>query len=471
MSTAFGIDLRPYHLVLTYLKKSFGGIRVVDYAVQPIPPEENREEREAQVIGSIHAFLTKHNIRKDRIHLSLPREKVMVRFIRFPIATRENLRKVLEYELAKLIPFKADEVYFDYALIKEEKEWLTLFSAFVRRSVIESTLSILKKIGIRPVSIQVSTVSAINLFFYNRTPLEGETSVLLELAPPFIEMNLLCGSEWQESFLFSFPQEGWTTEVSRVWERSSLPSFSDRKPNWFLFGERGGAESLRSLKASIQTEKVFSAPTDRLKWSGGGIDLPLLYPSVGTSLSGLIKPRIELNLLPEELRRKRRRIGKPLLLILICLFSLFGLREGVTLYDQYREELASVTEEMKRRKPEVEAVEKLQKEKEALIKEITELEKLQAEEVSKIDILRELTSLLPETAWLWNLKYNGREVELSGYADSASDLIQILDRSPLFEKVEFMAPVTKERWMRPEGPQEKERFRLKARLEMRRPGP
>ena len=58
-------------------------------------------------------------------------------------------------------------------------------------------------------------------------------------------------------------------------------------------------------------------------------------------------------------------------------------------------------------------------------------------------------------------------MEISGFADSASDLISLLDKSPLFEKVEFLAPVTKERDRRIGGDKEKERFKIKLRLEGR----
>jgi hypothetical protein len=40
----------------------------------------------------------------------------------------------------------------------------------------------------------------------------------------------------------------------------------------------------------------------------------------------------------------------------------------------------------------------------------------------------------------------------------------------LFERVEFLAPVTKERVMRGSEMKEKERFKIKARLEARRVG-
>ena len=123
---------------------------------------------------------------------------------------------------------------------------------------------------------------------------------------------------------------------------------------------------------------------------------------------------------------------------------------------------------MKKRKPEMDAIEKIQKQRGDLAKEITEFEKITSGEIPKTEILKELSQILPSTVWIWNIKFSGNDLEMSGFADSASDLISLLDRSPLFEKVEFLAPVTKERERRTGGDKEKERFKIKLRLEGRR---
>jgi general secretion pathway protein L len=89
---------------------------------------------------------------------------------------------------------------------------------------------------------------------------------------------------------------------------------------------------------------------------------------------------------------------------------------------------------------------------------------LKTEETSKLEILRELSDVIPPTVWIWNMKLRSKDIEINGFANSASDLIAILDKSPLFEKVEFSSPVTKER--RPTGdPAERERFRISAKIE------
>jgi general secretion pathway protein L len=196
-----------------------------------------------------------------------------------------------------------------------------------------------------------------------------------------------------------------------------------------------------------------------------------IFPSVGLPLNGLVKTRVDLNLVPPEMRRKVREIGKPVFMILTSLAILLCLTLGLGVLIRYRSELQTVNAEVKKRKPEVEAVQKLQKQRDTLGREMVELEKVRAGEVSKVDLLRELTQVLPETVWIWNLKYNGKEIEISGFAESASDLIPLLDKSPLFERVEFLSPVTKERSMRgAEVDKEKERFKIRARIEGRRGG-
>jgi general secretion pathway protein L len=196
-----------------------------------------------------------------------------------------------------------------------------------------------------------------------------------------------------------------------------------------------------------------------------------IFPSIGVPLKGLAKTRFDLNLLPFEMRKRVRQIGKPLSIFFTSLALILTATWGIGVFIRYRNELNVINVEMKKKKPEVEVVEKLQRQKEELGKEITELEKVKSAEIGKIEMLMELVQLLPSTVWVWNLKYAGKEMEISGFADSASDLIPLLDKSPLFEKVEFLAPVTKERERRVGVDKERERFKIKMRLEGRRSGP
>ena len=464
---SLGIDFKQDHLVLTLLRKSIGRMDLVDYGVYPIPPETQKEDREAQVISVVNTFISKHQIDKERVSVAMPREKVIARFIRLPVAAKENLTKVLEYEMPKYTPFEGGEIYFDYCLLKEEKNWLHLFAVFARKTEVDPYVSLLKKMGIQPNSIQIPSVAALNLFFYNKGGDENQTSVLIDFVEPFFEMNVVQGKDWRESFHLPLPKEEKEAKMIGTFKRSA-DVYPPENSTFFVYGLNADETVLTSLKEANQLKGVLFPPMDRIHGEWQGSKPYGIYASIGVPLRGLISPRVDLNLLPPEMRKKVRQIGKPLLVLLTFLALFFGLTWGAGTVVHYKKEWNAVNAEIRKRRPEVEALEKLQKQKDDCRKEMVELDQIRSGEISKVEVLEELTRLLPETTWIWNLKYNGKEIELSGFADSASDLIPLLDKSPLFEKVEFMAPVTKEMQMRGDGNKEKERFKIKARIEGRK---
>jgi general secretion pathway protein L len=61
------------------------------------------------------------------------------------------------------------------------------------------------------------------------------------------------------------------------------------------------------------------------------------------------------------------------------------------------------------------------------------------------DLLLELTRLIPSTSWLRRVKLTSKELILTGLSGQASELIAILERSPLFESVRFKSPVVRDR--------------------------
>jgi len=466
--SSLGIDFRQNQLILTFLRRSLGRIRLVDYGLYPISSEGAKEDWEAQTLNLINPFISKHEIDKKRISISIPREKVVVRFIRFPIATKENLRKVLEYEAPKYTPFEKGETYFDYHIFKEEKEWLHLFVVFVKKDEVDRYLSLLKKIGIQPTSIQIPSTAALNLFFYNGGVKEKETSVLLDVAAPFLEMNLLRQGSLIESLHLPFSSDEKASKIIHSLKRTGMKWDSLAVSNFFVYGLGADDGVLASLKEAGQIQNVFFPSLKRIGSGEKASTLYQIYPSLGVSLRGLTKTHMDLNLLPFEMRKKVRQFGKPLFITLSIVALILGMTWGAGGFIRYRDELNVVNGEIRKRKPAVEAVEKLQKQKEELAKEISDLKKIEMGEASKVEILRELAQLLPDVVWIWNFKYNGKEIEISGFAESASDLIPLLDKSPLFEKVEFLGPVTKERMMRGNESKEKERFKIKMKIELRR---
>lgn len=313
-NSSLGVDFRTNHLILTLLRKSFRKVRLVDYRIYPLWSEGQKEVQEAQWISLITTFISKNEINLERVSVSIPREKVLVRFLRLPIATKENLRKVLEYEAPKLIPFDKEDFCSDFQILKEDDEWVYLIAVFVKKEDLNPYLNLLKKMGIQPISIQIPAVSALNLFFYHEADKGNEVSVLLDLNEPFYEMNILERGNWKDSFHLPSPQENKEETILQTFRRSELKEDSLSKAMFYVYGLDATEKAVPNFEGSDGLKGVSSPPMHRIEVEAHESGPDYVYPSIGLPLSGLTETHFKLNLLPPELRKRVREHGKPIFL-------------------------------------------------------------------------------------------------------------------------------------------------------------
>jgi general secretion pathway protein L len=84
--------------------------------------------------------------------LCLPRHKALIKELTLPLAAEENLREVLAFEMNRQTPFRAEQVYYDYALATRDvrKAVLTVVLVLVPRQVLEELLAALGRLGFYP---------------------------------------------------------------------------------------------------------------------------------------------------------------------------------------------------------------------------------------------------------------------------------------------------------------------------------
>jgi general secretion pathway protein L len=73
-------------------------------------------------------------------------------------------------------------------------------------------------------------------------------------------------------------------------------------------------------------------------------------------------------------------------------------------------------------------------------------------------IMEELTAVLPDSAWVSDLRIDGDVVEFAGFAKSAASLVAPLENSPLFMQASLTSPVVLD------SSEDKERFSMRLRV-------
>lgn len=86
------------------------------------------------------------------------------------------------------------------------------------------------------------------------------------------------------------------------------------------------------------------------------------------------------------------------------------------------------------------------------------LQRVRAEYVSKPKILDELTRLIPDAAWVNDMRIEGNNTDFTGLATSAASLVMTLERSATFTDATLTAPLTFDQR------EDKERFSLRVRI-------
>lgn len=165
----------------------------------------------------------------------------------------------------------------------------------------------------------------------------------------------------------------------------------------------------------------------------------------GLALRSLADAPVRINLLPAEWRRKPGRMGQYTLAALLACLLLAGLAWGGGHLMRQRMAEEARAAELQRLAEAVVEVDRLEKEIEALEARLDSLTALAGDKAPVLDILRELTQTIPETAWVQDFSYNENGGRIIGFADSATELIPLLEASPLFRDVVFLSTISKDR--------------------------
>ena len=104
---------------------------------------------EARRKVAVRALLERAGETRARARVALARDEALVRRVTMPAATEENLRQVLAFEMDRLTPFRADEVYFDYRVVSRDAAagQILVQLAVARREVVDARVQELRALG------------------------------------------------------------------------------------------------------------------------------------------------------------------------------------------------------------------------------------------------------------------------------------------------------------------------------------
>jgi Tfp pilus assembly protein PilN len=457
-----GLYITPERFYIVRMRKTLTTVALLEAESRAIPAADDAAARKQALADALRS-LVRFDPARDPLYVCLSSDQVVSLEMSLPQVAGENLAQVVNYEIERYLPFRREDVYYDYVPIgmKGDKFGVLLFA--VQKKTVDEVLEVLAGFGAAPRAVEASAVSLSNYMLYCTGGLSGP-ALLLGGQNHDWEITALDGKDegWRQEAVLAFthrlPQAEWVEGPGRELFYSSLR----RSPRFFGWGN--ASEFLRALgNEPLAYEDLAELGKAKLgQLDGIGSD-PAFLPAVGAALRGLRETALDVNLLPGAKEKGRSRalswLNASLAVLLILGVTAWALTYPVK--DEIR--LRRLQAENKKIQPDVDALRGQETELNRLKKEIAFYNELKSRRGVVLRILDELSRIVPDSAYVSNLRYREGTVEMQGSADNASNLIPIMERSPVFENVAFNAPSTR-------GRDGKETFSIKADIEKPKPG-
>jgi Tfp pilus assembly protein PilN len=479
--TSIGLYLMPDRLVLVRLRKSFLSLSLAAQETRDLPLGEDRqaiseltgwiaedvreialkaegESRDRPLKEAIVSLLPQLTAARDSIYICVPQEFAIVQPLYFPIAAEANLGEALEYEIERQLPFRRDEIFYDFLPMGRRGDKVGVYLFAIPKSHLMGILDILASLGIKPAGIETTVTALANYLLSCKRGMTDPAAVIgahqrsLEIFGVQAVAN-----GWKPTYQLLYvhwlPKSEWAESTAKELLHDSLAATS-RVYGW---GEVG--EVLRSADGEpVSYENLVALANEWLK-DGEEITQAQVLPAIGAALGGMREGFLTTNLLKSSRPTGGRTRALSIVNVtLMCLLVLALIAWGVSypIRDELR--LRQLRAENRKLEPAVAALRREETELQKVRKELNFLSSLEERRGEVLRVLDELTRIVPTNAYLSNLRYHDRVLELQGNAENASALIPVLERSLVFENVGFNAPSNR-------GRDNRETFSLKADIE------
>ena len=423
------------------------------------------------------------------LSLNIPKAWAVIKTADFPVTVKENLPDAVSYELDRLTPFSPEDAFYDFKILREGAEKLTILVMAARADLVKPYIEALreKDITVNRITVNLSGIGTLCRYIDKETDF-----IFIEISSKGYEGALFLDGFINNAFAGGYPPipplvrggEGgvkWDTEGLRGGEggveKSKVDTLMSEIDPFIAAAKKQGklpeiivllkdkSPTLRELlKLQInppvrilnETDIKFMSGSTRTEPSGPQAKIP--FAAIGGVLESLWSKANGLDLLKKgrhEIPRTPMVFTVILMLSIIAMWILYMIAplkiEG--------KRLNEIDRQIMLRKEEVRKVETLKKEIDTLNDEISTINNFKENRPKAMNILKELTAILPKTTWLTRVRVTESTVDIEGYAGSASLLLPKLEASTSFKKAEFSSPTFRDARMNAD------RFNIKMEIE------
>lgn len=197
-----GLDIGTSSVKVVQLKLVGNQWQLVSMGMAEIPKDsleaKNQDSQRSVLIETIKRAFKESGVKTKKVVTSLSGDSVIIRYVKLPFMTPEELRGAIPREAEQYIPLNIDQVVLDFQILGETQEdgqrKLDVLLVAAKVDVVDQHLLLLKSAGLTPMVIDIDAFAIQNAYEINRLEPSEETVALINIGASLTSINILEGN-------------------------------------------------------------------------------------------------------------------------------------------------------------------------------------------------------------------------------------------------------------------------------------
>ncbi|MCZ6514101.1 MAG: type IV pilus assembly protein PilM [Nitrospinae bacterium] len=226
------VDIGSNSIKVGRLMGTPGKFELSNFGVMPLDPEsvvEGVVQDEDHVVDALTRLVHAENVDTPYAVASVAGEAVMIKKIKVPMMSKEELEEFIPQEAEQYIPFDIDDVRIDFQILEgvstideheleEEEEKQEILLVAVQNEIIDSRSNVLTAAGLKPCIIDLDVFAIVNAISISRNLQDMGSVALIDLGGAFTHLNILMDGVTSYTRDIPIGQDACTTSLMSKYE-------------------------------------------------------------------------------------------------------------------------------------------------------------------------------------------------------------------------------------------------------------
>lgn len=174
------VELSQSHLLVLAVEKKGEKLEICHFRLEPRPADKEG------ISAQLRAIFKEEGLEPRGVRTALKISGIVIRILGFPQMKKRELASMLQYEVEKYIPFRMNEVYFDFDVLREniaarDSKKMEILLVAVKQGEIDEPVEIFRKAGVEIQTIDVPAFAFANLLEFLSTESERTPTGFLDM--------------------------------------------------------------------------------------------------------------------------------------------------------------------------------------------------------------------------------------------------------------------------------------------------